>query len=385
MTPPLRFACATFQRVFDVHPAQDALTLGELTDALTRFLVKPKLKERIDHEVALVDAALAVVATPGASATGKLAAALDKARREALAAGGDPDEAARARAEQLRAEARRASKRDMRLWAPLLFRPGGKREEGDILHVSCLVLDYDGGTPIDEASAAWRPYYHVIHTTWSHTLGKPRLRLVLPLAAPIRPEDFRALFAWAEARTHLAVDPTGRGVARAHALPVTPAEDAPRRALVAAGELLDPVALGLVAAPSPVPVPPQEELVPSLLRPDPEAWVVTADATDPWDAGDDGLWGGGAPAQHASAVVFEAPPRDPTDDARFAALEARVAAAEATAAGATRAATELAERVAALEGAALTDGLERLALLYEQGALDQAEYAAAKAMLLEAG
>ncbi|MCA9516042.1 MAG: hypothetical protein KC635_13955, partial [Myxococcales bacterium] len=297
---PLRLACATFQRVFDVHPAQDALTLAELTEALTRFIVKPKLKERIDHEVALVDAAVAVMATPGASASGKLAAALDKARRDAVAKGKDPGEAVRDKAEHLRADARRAAKRDMRLWAPLLFKPGGERDEADIEHVSCLVLDYDGGTPIDEASAAWRPYYHVVHTTWSHTPARPKLRLVLPLAAPIRPEDFRALFAWAEARTHFAVDPTGRGVSRAHAMPVTPSEDAPRQAIVAPGELLDPVTLGIVAAPSPVPVPPPEALVPCLLRADPEVWTVTADARDPWDPlDDDALWGGGAPTTQA--------------------------------------------------------------------------------------
>ncbi|TNF23957.1 MAG: hypothetical protein EP329_26230, partial [Deltaproteobacteria bacterium] len=49
-----RFAVATFMRVFDVHPVQDALTLPELAAALQRFLVKPRLRERIDEECAQI-------------------------------------------------------------------------------------------------------------------------------------------------------------------------------------------------------------------------------------------------------------------------------------------------------------------------------------------
>ncbi len=351
-----RFAVATFMRVFDVHPVQDALTLPELAAALQRFLVKPRLKERIDEEVAQVARAVEIWRRGGAP-PGRAGAKIEAIARHARERGEDVERAVSERASALEHEVKREAKKDFRLWAPLLFRPGGKRDAADIQHVSCLVLDYDDGTPIDEADDVWRPWFHIIHTTWSHTPAHPKFRVVLPLARPVAPAAFLDVWRWAEDRTGFAIDPTGKGVARAYAIPVVPDARASRRALAHPGPLLDAVLEGIIAGAAEAPLPPDDALEPGLLRHDPGAsWVEgSADAApaldlSTWQA-DDIDWDGGAVEPVAPNVTPEP-------------LRERLASGTPPTAN-------------------LVDGLERLTVLYEQGALDAAEFRRAKARLLE--
>lgn len=368
----LRFAVATFERVFDVTPVQDALTLPELTAALARFLLKPKLAARIAAEVAAIERALDAVIAGDEAPAGKPGAALAKAMAAAREGGGDEMEAARARAEALVADAQRGAKRDMRLWAPLLFRPGGRRETEDVLHASCLVLDYDDGTPIDEAVATWRPYFHIVHTTWSHTAARPRFRLVLPLARPVTPAGFARLWAWAEERSGLAIDPTGKGVARAYALPAVASPEAERDARVSPGPLLDAAVAG-VDDDAPPPLPDASALARGLLRPQADDAVVQGPSARSVDLDDDAVWDGGA--------TVEAPPWSPRDEAAPASAATGLDGAQILA-RLDRLEARLEARLDELGRHALVDGLERLALLYEQGAIDASEYRAAKARLL---
>ena len=37
-----------------------------------------------------------------------------------------------------------------------------------------LVLDYDHGVTPDEASMTWEPWFHLLHSTWSHRDDEPR-------------------------------------------------------------------------------------------------------------------------------------------------------------------------------------------------------------------
>ena len=380
-----RFAVATFMRVFDVHPVQDALTLPELAAALQRFLVKPRLKERIDEEVAQIGRAVELWRGGGAP-PGRAGAKLEATARHARERGEDVDKAVRDRALTLEHEVKREAKKDFRLWAPLLFRPGGKRDAADIQHVSCLVLDYDDGSPIDEATDVWRPWFHIIHTTWSHTPAHPKFRVVLPLARPVAPGAFGDVWRWAEDRTGFAIDPTGKGVARVYAIPVVPDARASRRALAHGGPLLDPVLEGIIAAPAEVGLPPDDAFAPGLLRHDPGAsWVEgSADgapdlAMSAWQ-GDEIDWAGGAVEPVAPPVTPELPSRPATVSASDgspsappppASLELVLARLD-----------DLALRLDALGEHALVDGLERLAALYEDGALDAAEFRLAKARLI---
>jgi hypothetical protein len=373
MSAPL-FTVATFGRVFDVHPAVDALTLPELALALSRFQLKTDLARREQRELArarqvhqaflagtrpdgpLVPRFERLVAkhltrpdaptppTSSSSSAGAPAnAALDTGSTR------DPGTLDLALAD-LEREIRREAKQDLRLWAPLLFAPGGKRDDVNVVHISAMVFDFDRGMTPERLATTFAHLAHLAHTTWSHTPSSPKLRLVLPLSAPIAPADFdRVWHALDEVTGHLA-DPTGRALARAWALPAVPARDTPRLAWAHTGPLFDPFQAGLASAPSPAPVPAPTGR--SFMRPDPDETFldaptltvpkasVTPDAPtppsptfDPWDGGA-ALPRPLAPRPGPSAQSVTSPPTPPAAgpedpvQARIAALEARVAALE---------------------------------------------------------
>ncbi|MEM1205904.1 MAG: hypothetical protein AAGN66_21920 [Acidobacteriota bacterium] len=249
-----RFAVATFQRVFDVEPKRDVVTLEQLASGLTRFLVKPKTAATVEREVSRIEATWSRFEA-GEYVGGRQGSRLLQAARRAEAEGRDPSAAARAERDHLLSEARSAPKRDLRLWSPAWYPEGSRRGSEHVLHLSCLVLDYDSGVSVREAGETWRDYFHVVHTTWSHTPEHPKLRLVLPLAQPVLPADWDAVYGWAQERTGHAVDPTGRSVGTTFALPAVADPAAPRIAHVAPGPLFAPRLEGLVqqvAEPPPV-------------------------------------------------------------------------------------------------------------------------------------
>ena len=236
----LRFALVTFERVFDTDPVQEALTLDELSRVLRRFELKPKLQGRIEREEARVDA-LYDRYKSGEALTGWRAARIRRAAQEADAAGGGRDEAVRRCVEALRSEAGKQSKKELRIWSPALYRPDAPKRGGDhVSHVSCLVLDYDDGSTIEEATEVWDSWYHLVHTTWSHTPARHKFRLILPLARPVPAEDWREVWQWAQEYSGGAIDPACKSPASTFALPAVPSADWPRRAFVHGGGLLDP-------------------------------------------------------------------------------------------------------------------------------------------------
>lgn len=87
------------------------------------------------------------------------------------------------------------TKAEVPLWSPARYPESATRRLGKLVDsVSCLVLDYDEGVSVDEAAERWSGHEAVIHTTWSHTWEDPRLRVVLPLAAPIRSDIWTAVY-----------------------------------------------------------------------------------------------------------------------------------------------------------------------------------------------
>lgn len=180
------FAVSTFQRVWDVAPKVDVISLDTLVAGLQRFLIKGKTKDGID------------------------------------------------------------AKKDLRNWSPAYYLPGARRGGEQVIHLSCLVLDYDRGTPIAEASDCWQDSFHIVHSTWSFTPAKPKFRLILPLADPIRPEDWSRVYEWAEEKSGRVVDPTGKSLGTMFALPAVPGATTPRVAFCRNGPLLDARLEGLV-------------------------------------------------------------------------------------------------------------------------------------------
>ncbi len=85
-------------------------------------------------------------------------------------------------------------------WSAATFEPGRRRAKDTVVAVSCLVLDYDEGTPIAEVHEAWSPWPHVLHTSWSHTEAHAKSRVVLPFEVPIAAVSWPRVFAWALTR-----------------------------------------------------------------------------------------------------------------------------------------------------------------------------------------
>lgn len=178
-----RFAISRFRTVFDPTPDPTIVTLAKLTEELTRFLHKPDLAHRIRRDTALVESAWQAL-EQGRPFAGKAYSRLKRARDEAEEAGEDVALALEATRETLRKEARGGAKATLPCWAPATFKPGARRNSKGVTELSCLVLDYDDGTDPESASAIWESWFHILHTSWSHTDERPRFRLVLPLASP---------------------------------------------------------------------------------------------------------------------------------------------------------------------------------------------------------
>ena len=79
-------------------------------------------------------------------------------------------------------------------WSPVSYPPGATRRALHVDEVYALVLDYDGERTIDEAVAAWDGYARVVHTSWSHSPTRHKIRVVLPLAEPIAGGVWRGIY-----------------------------------------------------------------------------------------------------------------------------------------------------------------------------------------------
>lgn len=356
----LLLPCCTFLRVFDTMPEREVLTLPELTAALRRFEVKTQTAAKIEREIARIRQASARLAA-GEPVRGKFMGRLAKARESATRAGEEPARALVTATEHMVVETEKSAKRDLRLWSPAHYRPGAtKRGSDGVTHVSCLVLDYDDGTAIREATTTWSSWFHLVYTTWSHTPTSPRFRLVLPLAFAVASEDWPSVWSWAEEHAHFSIDPAMKSPAATYALPAVRSLEWPREAFSRPGAILDPVDVGVLARRTRLALEPLRPPhgTPSALRgEDPEKEYVDhldEDAVyfvdEPWES--DADWDPAplaGPAPIAAPIAAAEPPPDPP--------------ARAPASG-------------------LVDALERLEALHARGFLSDDEVALAKAKLL---
>lgn len=320
-----RFAICRFKTVFDPKPEPSVITLQQLTDELQRFLFKPDLARRIVRDVALVDAAWDALRSDRHHA-GKAYSRLKRVRDEAEERGDDVEGALEGEYDKLRKEARKGAKETLPCWAPATFKPNSKRSSKNVLELSCVVLDYDDGTSPDDASAIWEQYFHIVHTSWSHTPEKPRFRLVLPLSRPCPVAFWSRLWLWAEQHCGHEIDPACKGASRMWTLPAVPSDESPHLAFSHGSPLLDP--LGGEVERFHVPFTARREQTHRLLhsqRSLPTAWEDTADED-----------------------VEAAPTADPVEE----------------------------------PSSRLVEDLERLAKLHRDGDLDDAEFKLAKARLL---
>ena len=246
----VKFAVTTFQRVFDTEPNRDLIDLEQLIAGLTRFLVYPKAQAAVDRELRRLEEAEAAW-RQGRYLGGKYWTRLSRAKKRAEADGGDGAAAVTKELLHLRKDIRSFAKKDQRLWSPTHYPSGSRRGGENVLHVSCLVLDFDSGVEPEEAVLPWQDYFHILHTTWSHTPEHAKFRLVLPLAAPVQAEDWSTVYDWALGRADHLADSSKKGAGTTFALPALPDADRPRSAFSRPGPLLDVGLEGLIEHPAP--------------------------------------------------------------------------------------------------------------------------------------
>lgn len=125
-----------------------------------------------------------------------------------------------------------ADKRDLPAWSPAIFREGATRCKSAVLALGALVLDYDDGTPISEAQDCWKGWFHVIHTSYSHTEAHHKFRLILPFEHPTPPTHWARIWHWAEQRTGRTIDPSCKDPSRIYFVPAIAHPEAPHHSQV---------------------------------------------------------------------------------------------------------------------------------------------------------
>ncbi|MFK7987528.1 MAG: hypothetical protein AB8I08_16030 [Sandaracinaceae bacterium] len=399
MTTVLLPAC-TFGRVFDTVPRQEVLTLAELTASLRRFEVKTGTAAAIEREVARIEKGRLLLHA-GDDPRGKFMGKLHKAGQAAKRAGKSVERAIDQRAAELVIDARKGAKRDLRLWSPALYAPGAhKRGTEGVTHVSCLVLDYDDGTPIRDVSTTFGAWFHILYTTWSHLPERPRFRLVLPLSFAVPAEYWSQVWSWAETLAHFEIDPSMKSPAATYALPAVPHRAWPREAFSVPGALLDPVDEGILSHRSALSLKARrpEDGEPSVLRgEDPDKQYVDHDAHAPW-LEEYALWESEPSWTAPPELIAPAPPEPispapptperPTPPPPVPAEPLSLLPRSVPPSGLSldSVASRLEDVLERLEGSAqpatVVEGLGRLAALREAGHLTKSEFTLAKRRLL---
>src|SRR5205814_2297675 len=93
-------------------------------------------------------------------------------------------------------------KRPLKGWSVATF-AGETRKKRLCEAVTALVLDYDGGTSIDQAVALWGSYAGFLHTSPKHRFEEygDRFRLVLRFSRPVIPTaEYERIWAWSQAK-----------------------------------------------------------------------------------------------------------------------------------------------------------------------------------------
>ena len=114
--------------------------------------------------------------------------------------------------------------KDGRLWSPASYPEGKTRSNDNVVAVSCLVLDLDGGEPLEHFTEAWARWRWYAHTTYGHSAEHPKWRVVFLLESPVHREEWDGAYARMALRLGLGcVDPSCKDASRMFYLPSCPA------------------------------------------------------------------------------------------------------------------------------------------------------------------
>ena len=225
---------AVFLRAKDTHPRGCALPLDVLADFLAPedAPVRHDLALRVRRAFETIDAVWAGLRAgthPDHPWAREIETALEKSRAQ-----GSTDapawEAAEKRYLSLRHGAAQAVKGLLPAWSPTVYKPGTTRKAENVEWISAITIDHDDGADFDSAVAPWQDHPLLAHTSWSHTLEHPKLRVIVPLAEPVPANAWSRVWFWAHARTGKTADPKCKDASRMYYLPARQWERAPYEA-----------------------------------------------------------------------------------------------------------------------------------------------------------
>lgn len=123
-------------------------------------------------------------------------------------------------------------------WSPVRYREGMTRCTSAVEEIHALVLDYDDGMTVADALERWQGYERLAHTSWSTSEGKPKCRVVLPLAEPVAPAGWSDAYEWIRVVDGERADPKCKNPDRIYFLPAV-GLGGPHSARARPGRLLD--------------------------------------------------------------------------------------------------------------------------------------------------
>jgi hypothetical protein len=128
-------------------------------------------------------------------------------------------------------------KRRLPCWSPTTFRDDMPATAENAEQLYALVLDIDGGMDLATALERCAPYTALGHTSWSHTPGEPRFRLVLPLARPVPAARWGSVWRAAVDVLGVPVDRLCSNANRRFLLPARPSQGAAHQVEVRATDV----------------------------------------------------------------------------------------------------------------------------------------------------
>lgn len=78
-----------------------------------------------------------------------------------------------------------STKKDGPAWSPASYAIGKFRSNQNVVSISMAVVDVDDGTSIDQVLSSLNGYACLAHSSFSHTLEKPKYRIVVPFSQPV--------------------------------------------------------------------------------------------------------------------------------------------------------------------------------------------------------
>jgi uncharacterized protein DUF3631 len=135
------------------------------------------------------------------------------------------------------------STKDGAAWSPAVYRPNSRRGNRNVRNLTAAVGDFDDGTPWAAVKARLQGLAYVAHSTYSHTVGHPKFRVVAPFSRSVSPDEWPSIRRRVEAHLFAdKADPATKDAARLYYLPSCPPEG-DRFAESQEGRFLDPDSL----------------------------------------------------------------------------------------------------------------------------------------------